>query len=308
MDNNNFFEHIKCNICGEDKTTVVYPSSRTSDEVVSIETFRSSGEEQLKEPLVKCEGCGFQYVNPRLNSQYVMEGYTQAVDERFVTQSEGRELTFKKCLNAIQKVWAKEPGKILDIGTANGSFLKVAKDAGWQVSGCEPNVWMGKWCKENYGIDIIQGDVFAGKYEDESFDVITLWDVLEHTPDPMKVLGECVRILKPQGLLVINYPDIDSWIAKMMKKKWVFLLSVHYYYFTPATIRRALERVGLKPLLMKPHFQSLALNYIISRALPYLGGLGSKLEGLAESKALSRLQVPYWMGQTLVIARKEKGK
>ena len=104
---------------------------------------------------------------------------------------------------------------MLDVGTANGSFLKVAKDAGWDVAGCEPNLWMTEWCRKNYGITVTAGTLFDGHYRDEEFDIITFWDVLEHTADPMKNLQECMRILRPGGLLVLNYPDIGAWISRL---------------------------------------------------------------------------------------------
>jgi 2-polyprenyl-3-methyl-5-hydroxy-6-metoxy-1,4-benzoquinol methylase len=267
--------------------------------------FRSSGDEPLKNPLVKCTVCGFQYVTPRLNSARVLDGYINAVDETFVSQAKGRELTFKRCLAEVERVWGKRPGRILDVGTANGSFLKVAKDAGWKVTGCEPNRWMCDWCGKNYGIKITQGTIFDSNCSNETFDVVTLWDVLEHTPDPMAAMRECVRVLRPGGLLVVNYPDIGSWIARLMGQRWVFLLSVHYYYFTRETIRRASKLAGLEIVTIKPHFQTLEFDYVLFRATPYVGALARIARAFVRFAGLSKAQIPYWVGQTLVIAQKK---
>ena len=87
-----------------------------------------------------------------------------------------------------------------------------------------------------------------------------------------------------------------------MGRRWVFLLSVHLYYFTPKTIREILGRTGFKVTRTKLHWQSLELGYILFRMKPYvswLSGLGTKI---VESLALQNLQIPYWMGQVLVIA------
>ena len=163
---------------------------------------------------------------------------------------------------------------------------------------------MCDWCEKNYGIKVIQGSIFDGNYGKGSFDVITLWDVLEHTPDPGEILKECARILRRGGLLVVNYPDIGSLVSRIMGRKWVFLLSVHYFYFTRQTIRQALEQSGFGVIKMKPHFQSLELDYILFRATPYLGKLGSFLRYLVKGVGLKKVQVPYWVGQTLVVAMK----
>lgn len=302
--NDSAFEHVSCNLCGADQPVIIYKSNRNSSIKLKSNEFRSSGDEPLKDPLVKCKVCGFKYVTPRLDSAMVLNEYTNSVDETFVSQAKGRELTFKHCLAYIREIWKKTPGRILDVGTANGSFLKVAKEAGWDVVGCEPNRWMCEWCKTNYGINIIQGTIFDSGFDNEDFDIVTLWDVLEHTPDPMATLRECVRVLRPGGLLVVNYPDIGSWIAKIMGRKWVFLLSVHYYYFTKDTIWQAIERAGLSKVIVKPHIQNLEFDYILFRSIPYLGLAGKIFRSLIKLSGLSTIQIPYWMGQTLVIAKK----
>jgi SAM-dependent methyltransferase len=296
-------ERIPCNICGDGRQEVIYPASRPSP-VIDVSQFRSSGDEPLADPLVKCAACGFQYVSPRIPPSLVLEGYTNAQDETFVSQASSRENTFRRCLAALQKIWRKKPGKVLDVGTANGSFLKAAKDAGWEVYGCEPNRWLGGWCRTHYGIDVIPGTVFDAKFQGSFFDVLTLWDVLEHTPDPRATLQECARLLKNDGLLVVNYPDIGSWIARAMGRKWVFLLSVHYFYFDRASIRRLLEKLGFEILVIKPHFQSLELDYVLFRATQYVKFFASIPRKLVQLLGIGKVQIPYWVGQTLVVARK----
>ncbi|MFH1762238.1 MAG: class I SAM-dependent methyltransferase, partial [bacterium] len=220
------------------------------------------------------------------------------------SQAEAREKTFARCLKIIQHFHGKNPGSICDVGTANGSFLKTAKDNGWEVTGCEPSKWMCGWCFENYGINIKCGTIFNAGFAENYFDVITLWDVLEHTPDPDAVLAECVGKMKNGGLLAVNYPDIGSWVSRLMGRKWVFLLSVHYFYYTRKTISKALEKAGLKVLKVKPHFQRLELDYILFRAESFIGIIARFFRTVVRLIHMENMQVPYWMGQTLVIAKK----
>ncbi len=304
MNRNSLFENVVCDLCGTDQPLVLYSSMRDKQEEVNFNTFRSSGDEKLKDRLVKCNNCGFIYVSPRLNSSFVMQYYINTVDEAFVSQASGRERTFKNSLKIIEGFWRIKPGKILDIGTAGGSFLHAARQKGWDVYGCEPNRWLCNWSKKHYGIDVNPGTIFQQKYNDGFFDVVTLWDVLEHTPDPKKVLQECRRILKPKGLLVVNYPDMGSWIAKMMGRKWVFLLSVHLYYFTRQTMAKMLKDCGFLVLKIKPHYQQLALSYIFSRSKTYVGPIGAMGENISRMLGMGDLNIPYWAGQTLVIAKK----
>ncbi len=297
-------ENVKCEICGSDDYKIVH-KARYGDETQDdlVEKYRSSGDETLIDQIVKCKNCGFMYVNPRVKAELIFEGYSGGEDPTFVSQARGRELTFAKSLKLIEKHAKK--GKIYDVGTAGGSFLHVARKNGWEVYGCEPNKWMCSWAKKHYGLDITPGDLFTKKYPDNYFDVLTLWDVLEHVPNPKETLVECNRILKKGGLLVVNYPDIASGISRLMSRKWVFLLSVHLFYFTPKTVRMILDKTGFETLLIKKHFQKLALGYLTFRMKQYsnlLHKIGGKMVNLLKA---GDVQVPYWLGQTLVLAKKK---
>ena len=157
------FEDVKCNLCGADDYKILikskYEKQRYDD---LIDKFRSSGDETLIDQVVQCKKCGLIYINPRLKSEDIVKGYSEGEDENFVSQAKGREITFEKNLKLIEKYY-KVKGKILDIGTAGGTFLHVAKKHGWDVYGIEPNKWLCKWGKEKYGIEILPGILFDHK-------------------------------------------------------------------------------------------------------------------------------------------------
>lgn len=298
------YESVNCNLCGLNDYDIVQPA-RYKDETqadLAIK-FRSSGDERLIDRVVKCKNCGLIYVNPRLKPELIVKGYSEGTDELFVSQADGRAKTFERCLNTIEKY--KKYGKVLDIGTAGGTFLHVAKKHGWEVYGIEPNKWLCDWGKQKYGIDIKAGTFFDHKYDENSFDVVTLWDVLEHVPDPRNMLTEIHKVLKPSGLLVVNYPDVGSWIAGLMGKRWVFWLSVHLYYFTPKTIREMLKTTGFEVVKIKPHFQTLALGYLAHRMKQYSPTIHRLAALFVNTLNLNDFLIPYWLGQTLVIARKK---
>jgi 2-polyprenyl-3-methyl-5-hydroxy-6-metoxy-1,4-benzoquinol methylase len=299
MENNT--EHINCNLCGSPEYKVIFKGIH---EEGAKRKYKPSSYEVSKERIVKCSNCGLIYVNPRLKPEIVIKSYSEDSDETFISQAKGREATFIKCLKIIEK-YAPQKGKIIDIGTAGGSFIHIAKQNSWEVYGIEPNKWLCNWSKKHYNLDIKQGTLFNANYPDNYFDVITLWDVLEHTPNPKKVLIEINRILKKGGLLVVNYPDIGSWIAKLMKSKWVFLVTVHIFYFTKRTIRIILQKTGFKPLRIKPHFQKLSLGYLVDRMEVHNKTLYKIGKKLVNSLRINNLQITYWLGQTLVLARKK---
>ncbi len=295
------YETVPCTICGSTGYRVVRPAvERQSSDFVS--EFKSSADGPLVERVVACDECGLQFVSPRLHRDVILDGYREGSDERFVSQARARERTFASSLERIEKHAPR--GRLLDIGTAAGAFLHVAAARGWQVSGCEPNRWMCEWGRTHYGLDITPGTLVEQGYPDRTFDVVTLWDVLEHDGDPRRLLEECHRILKPGGLIVVNYPDVGSWIARAMGRRWVFFLSGHLYYFTRSTARKLLQRTGFHVLDIRPHVQWLELDYLLLRAEALGGPLVRLMRNVAGWIGLSHLQVPYWIGQTFVLARR----
>jgi 2-polyprenyl-3-methyl-5-hydroxy-6-metoxy-1,4-benzoquinol methylase len=301
-------ERPPCNICGSTAFRVLRPARHDQAMALShgdlARTFSSSSDERLSHQLVACTGCGLQYVSPRLRADAVLDGYAGGSDEAFVSQVRGREITFSRSLDVIMRAWHGPPGRLLDIGTGSGAFPYVASTRGWQAEGCEPNRWLCEWARAHYGLHIRSGTVFEQRYLDDSYDLVTLWDVLEHTPDPKREIQEARRLLREGGLLVVNYPDIGSWVARLMGRRWVFLLDVHLYYFTRVTIRRLLEDTGFELIRIARHVQRLGLGYILHRATPYAGAPARAAGWLVSRAGFADWQVPYWMGQTLVIARK----
>ncbi|OLC58707.1 MAG: hypothetical protein AUH85_00285 [Chloroflexi bacterium 13_1_40CM_4_68_4] len=268
-------ESVPCDQCGSTDIEVVHPARYEAARPDDIgASFRSSGDEILIDRLVRCRRCGLQFLDPRPRQGVVLEGYAQGTDETFVSQAAQREKTFAPYLPIIEG-FTGGPGRLLDVGTAGGSFLAVAKRRGWDVLGCEPNRWLCEWGRTHYGVDIRPGTIFDLALPDRSFDVVSLWDVLEHVGGPTAVLRECRRILRDDGLIVVNVPDSDSWIAKIMGRRWVFLLSVHLYYFTFASLSRMLESTGFSVVRRSAHWQRLEVGYVFQRMEAYVPVLPS---------------------------------
>ncbi len=299
-------ETVPCFLCGADDYDVVYEARYDREKDADlVQKFRASGDELLIDRLVKCRRCQFQYVNPRLRGDLIFSSYTEGDDPTYVSQLQARERTFAASLDEIER-GAGGTGRLLDIGTAAGAFLAAARARGWQAEGCEPSRWLAEWGAQHYGITIRQGSVFEQDYEDGSFDVVTLWDVIEHTLNPREMLERCFRLLKPGGILVVNYPDIGSWIARALGRKWLFLTSVHLYYFDRATMSRMLETTGFTVETVRSHWQRLELDYILFRGSVLSHALSKVSRRVAGLAGAGKAQVPYWLGQTFVIARRAR--
>jgi len=298
-------ESVPCAVCGSDGYEVAIPSRRSPGRPIDLKTvFRSSGDEPLQDRMVRCTGCGLFYVRPRLKWELILEGYRGAVDATFVSQAPFRERTFERCLDRIEGIARPAGKRVLDVGAAGGSFLAVARRRGYEPLGCEPSSWMCGFAKDHYGLTLHPGTIFDMPVEAGSVDLLTLFDVIEHTPDPRAVLERAGALLRPGSVLALSYPDYGSLAARLMGKRWVFLLTVHLYYFTRSSIGDLLRRCGFEVAGFKPHFQTLEMGYVAQRAAPYLGPLGPLATGAVKALGLARAPFHYWVGQTLVVARK----
>lgn len=301
---NRHLEDVNCNICGSNNFKVLFPELPGMASMDPKEVFSSSSHEISREQIVECKKCGLVYTTPRFKASSIVSGYSSAQDSDYTSQEETRLQTFRKNLSVLNS-FTKKKGRLLDIGAAAGYFVKVADEDGWQAEGIEPSAWMSKYAQKKLGIKVRPGTVHDYRFKSGTFDAVTYWDVLEHVPDPMKDLEKTAKLLKRGGILIVNYPDWASFPAKIFKRKWWFVLSIHLYYFTPKTITKILNKAGFRVLNIRPHFQTLELGYLVYRLKPYSKALYNLMNPVIEALGLTKLGIPYYAGQTMVIAKKK---
>jgi 2-polyprenyl-3-methyl-5-hydroxy-6-metoxy-1,4-benzoquinol methylase len=141
-----------------------------------------------------------------------------------------------------------EEGELLDIGAGTGDFLQAAKTQNWEVYGIEPNTQARKLALEK-GIELQQE---LSYFKDNSFEMISMWHVLEHVPDLDVQLKELYRLLKPNGVAVIAVPNFKSFDAKYYKEFWAaYDVPRHLWHFTQEGITELFERYNFKKIQTK---------------------------------------------------------
>lgn len=153
-----------------------------------------------------------------------------------------KSIALKNKLNLINSLQSNK-GKILDIGAGTGDFLSVAKKDGWQTIGVEPSE-KAKAIAKSKGVTFVE---LTSELDNNSFDVISMWHVLEHVPDIDNQIKELKRLLKPNGTLIIAVPNFKSFDAKHYGKFWAaYDVPIHFWHFSKTAIKSLFEKEEMK--------------------------------------------------------------
>jgi 2-polyprenyl-3-methyl-5-hydroxy-6-metoxy-1,4-benzoquinol methylase len=302
------FEVVACPVCGKNDFDITYkaayPSTISREDLLHM--YSSSSNAPLLDQLVRCRSCAMQYVTPRVSSDIVQESYRNAKDEAHWEQSAARVASFRRNLSIVLKKLKLAPSadiRVLDIGSAGGYFLRAAKDMGLTATGVEPSVFLSEMGRKQLNVDLRTGTLEGNHFEKNSFELGSVWDVLEHVPDAGRLLDQIRPLLTEKGHLIVSYPDYDSIARKILQRKWPFFLNVHLYYFTPQTLTDLLQRHGFRVLFIKPYFLTLDMGYLLKRAAAVLPGF-APIAALCRWLRIDRLPIRYQMGQTILVAEK----
>ncbi len=239
----------------------------------------------------ECKHCGVIATHPQLSSKEIEKyypenyiSYPSAIeDERSWFRRIDRKIGVEKRCKSVIMQSGKKSGKILDIGCATGIFLNGMKQHGWDCYGVEPSDFASRYAMDRFGLNVYNGYLNDGLFEDNFFDIITLWDVFEHLPEPIETIQTISKMLKPGGLLVITTPNANSWERKIFGRYWSgWDVPRHYHIFTPQTIQF---------IMNSQSFRTIAIHSFTGMQ----GSLAISLEFLLEDKKL-----PIWIKNSVI--------
>jgi SAM-dependent methyltransferase len=138
-------------------------------------------------------------------------------------------------------------GRLLDVGAAGGAFVAEAVGAGYDARGLEPTPAFAGFARERLGVDVMDGTIESAALPAASLDVVTLWHVLEHLPDPRDAVDRLRDALVPGGVLALEVPNFGGALAQRDGASWGSLQpDVHVNQFTPGALAALLTRVRLE--------------------------------------------------------------
>ena len=182
----------------------------------------------------------------------ILGKYYESAD--YISHTDSKRSLFEKAYHFVKNIALKnklnlinthQPSKglILDIGAGTGDFLSVAQNDGWKTIGVEPSE-KAKTIAINKGVSFVEK---TSELESHTFDVISMWHVLEHVPNLEEQLTELKRLLKPSGTLIVAVPNFKSFDAKHYGKFWAaYDVPIHFWHFSKSAIQKLFEKENMK--------------------------------------------------------------
>jgi len=283
---------VSCGICKSDNASILYRKKDYS--------------------IAHCHSCGVRFTVPQPAYTELRQLYSKAYYRPWNLEQEAavkkiKMETFEKRLREIQ-VWEGSGchGRILDVGCATGFFLEKAQSLGFEPYGIELSEFSFEKARSKFGDSIFYGTIEESPFENNFFDVITMFDLLEHVKDPVETLRRCRAILKPQGIIVAVLPDVSSITAKLMGKNWTHHKKEHLYYFSKKTIAELLRQESYEVVKIAPARKVMNLGYVYHQFTQYSHHIITPLITTFYKLLphnLCNISFQVTMGEMLVIAR-----
>ncbi len=294
-------EKVDCNLCGADD------ASRH----LTISGFN----------ICRCRNCGLLYVNPRPSAEDITKVYDRSYFSNgedcpdrgyygYYAYEESEEQikdTFRPRLDRIESILGAGRGKLLDIGCAMGFFMSVAEERGWRAHGTDVSEEAASKTGKLFGDRFYRGTVEQATFERTSFDAVTLWDVIEHLPDPSGTLKTVNGLMKPGGVIALVTPDAGSLAAALLRSKWPEFRRVeeHIYFFSGKTLAAMLENNGFEVVLTEGAGRIFDIPGIINELKIYNRTIFTALSRLSAGLGLARVRLYVKPGyKTAMYARK----
>ncbi len=296
---------FECGICGGTAGELLFPARdfnfQTTDESFSV---------------VRCSACGTAQTAPRPPEQtlgryyppsyYPTGGYTRAYYRRKIQPSQREKVDILRRF--------RSSGTILDVGCGAGFFVREATERGFSAQGIELSREAIEFGRREGGVRLTEGDLLHANFPDRSFDIVTLWHVLEHLSRPVETLKRIRALLKPGGLLIIAVPNFDSLQARVFRGRWYHLeVPRHLYHFTPHGLRSLLDAGGFD--VREELHRSPEHNWagILGSLVPLVaangsfgGRLGRLLVGRPLSRAAAAMETAIHRGGTFTLIAESK--
>lgn len=255
--------------------------------------------------MVKCNACGLVRSDPVADAAMLGELYRQSTFD-YGTEVRNLRCTYGRHLDQLEAFGVRKHS-LLEIGCGNGFFLEEAQVRGYvDVRGVEPSAEAVAKAAPGVRGRIVCDLMRPGLFAEASFDVVCLFQVFDHLPDPLSVLSETHRVLRPGGLLLILNHNINALSARLLGARSPIIDLEHTYLYSPTTLAHLAASQKLTVRKTGTVWNSYSLYYL-ARLIPFPAGIKAPLVGLLLRSSIGRLPLSVSLGNLYLIAQKSYG-
>ncbi len=205
-----------------------------------------------------------------------------------------RRRTFARALDRLER-HVPVRGSLLDVACYTGVFLDVAAARGWRVTGLEPSRWAAAEAARK-GHPVHHGTLRTAGWEPGRFDVVTMWDALEHFTDPVQELRRARAVTRPGGYLVLSTMRVDCALARLLGRRWPWYMRMHLCYFTRETLAQALHAAGWRLVHAHGYAHVVTWDYLLHKAAAWAPGPSRALRAALRRAGVSNRTVAIDLG------------
>lgn len=292
-----------CAICGTEGNSVeLYPANFITEALNP--TFFSARRlpDRIHYRMVRCSSCGLVRSDPVADSRILAQLYAQSTFD-YGDEVDNLKLTYGYYLSKLNK-YGVQKGTLLEIGCGNGFFLEEVLKQGYvTVWGVEPCADAVVRADSKVRSQIICDMMRPGLFGIEQFDVICMFQVLDHIGDPAGLLAECYRVLKPGGLVLCLNHNIEAISAKLFRDRSPIVDIEHTYLYSPDTVLRLFYRGRFKVLHISPVL-NIYSPYYVARLVPLPSMIKGILLKILKKQFFRQIKLAAPLGNLYLVARK----
>lgn len=292
-----------CAICGSGATSAeLYPAN------FDLEAFNTSVFSARRLPdgiryrMVRCAGCGLVRSDPVADASVLAELYTESTFD-YDEEVDNLKATYGRYLRLLERHGVQKDA-LLEIGCGNGFVLEEALAQGYRtVQGVEPSTAAVAKASPQVRPHLVCDIMRPGLFAPDQFDVVTFFQVFDHLPDPGAVLDECLRVLKPGGLILCLNHNVEAVSARLLRERSPIIDIEHTYLYTPKTLARLFVTHGFQVAQSVPVYNTYTTRYL-AQLVPLPRKLKTRVLKRLSHGAVGQRRLSVPLGNLCLIARK----
>jgi SAM-dependent methyltransferase len=291
----------RCAICGtEGNATEIYPARFSGSDFTAAIFSARRAPDRIHYRVVRCNRCGLVRSDPVADEQALSHLYGGS-DFDYEPETANLRRSYGRALHKLERLGVSK-GSLLEIGAGNGFFLEEALRQGYaEVSGVEPSRKAIAAARDDIRPRLVCDVMRPGLFPPESFDVICMFQLFDHVSDPRALLEECLRVLKPHGLLLALNHDIGATSARLLGERNPIIDIEHTYLYDLKTMPALFESAGFTVRQSGPIRNTYSLAYLV-HLLPIPQLLKRAFDAIP---GLPRLRLTVPLGNQYLVGQKQ---